>query len=175
VFGLSLALTKAGVALMVGQGPPYAKIPIPNHRAPIPMQSILLPGFALAALTFLVWCRLYVERLGQMRRERIHPQAVATSAQMTARLKDTRAADNFRNLFELPVLFYFALLAAAQTGQGGALVLGLAWAFVALRALHSLIHCGYNKVMHRFTVYALGALCLWTLLAVLALRFLQQA
>ncbi len=137
------------------------------------MQSILLPGFALAALTFLVWCRLYVERLGQMKRERVHPQAVATSAQMAAKLKDTRAADNFRNLFELPVLFYFAVAVAAQTGQGGALVLGLAWAFVALRVLHSAIHCSYNKVMHRFMAYVLGALCLWALLAVLALGLLR--
>lgn len=139
------------------------------------MHSILLPGFALAALTFLVWCRLYVERLGQMKRERIHPQTVATSAQMAAKLKDTRAADNFRNLFELPVLFYFAIAVAAQTGQGGSLVLGLAWAFVALRVLHSVIHCGYNRVMHRFTVYVLGALCLWALLAVLALRIAASA
>ncbi len=155
---------------MVGQGPPY---PRTRTRVLAPMQSILLPGFALAVLTFLVWCRLYVERLGQMKRERIHPQAVASSAQMAAKLQDTRAADNFRNLFELPVLFYFAIAVAVQTGQGGALVLGLAWAFVALRVVHSAIHCSYNKVMHRFTVYVLGALCLWALLAVLALRLLQ--
>ncbi|MCG6118041.1 MAG: MAPEG family protein [Aquimonas sp.] len=139
------------------------------------MESILLPGFALAAVTFFVWCRLPFERLGQMKRARIHPQAVATSAQMAARLQDTRAADNLRNLFELPVLFYFALLAAAQTGQGGGLLLGLAWAFVALRALHSLIHCGYNRVQHRFVVYVLGAACLWALLAALALRLLRLA
>ena len=137
------------------------------------MQSILLPGFALAALTFLVWCRLYAERLGQMKRERIHPQTVATSAQMSAKLKDTRAADNFRNLFELPVLFYFAIGVAVQTGQGGTLVLSLAWAFVGLRILHSAIHCSYNRVMHRFTAYVLGALCLWALLALLALHLLQ--
>ena len=137
------------------------------------MPEILLPGFALVSLTFLVWCRLYAERLGQMKRERIHPQAVASSAQMAARLKDTRAADNFRNLFELPVLFYFALLAAAQTGQGDGLVLGLAWGFVGLRVLHSLIHCSYNRVMHRFAAYVAGALCLWALMAVLALRMLQ--
>lgn len=136
------------------------------------MQSIFLPGFALIALTFLVWCRLYVERLGQMRRDRIRPQSVATSAQMSARLADTRAADNFRNLFELPVLFYFALVVAAMSGQTGALVTGLAWAFVVLRAVHSLIHCSYNRVMHRFSVYLLSALVLWALLGVLVWRLI---
>ena len=136
------------------------------------MHSIFLPGFALVALTFIVWCRLYVERLGQMRRDRIRPQSVATSAQMSAKLPDTRAADNFRNLFELPVLFYFALVVAAMSGQTGALVTGLAWAFVVLRAVHSLIHCSYNRVMHRFSVYLLSALVLWALLGVLVWRLI---
>ena len=134
--------------------------------------AIFLPAIAMAALTFVVWCRLYVERLGQMSRERIHPQAVATSAQMAARIKDTRAADNFRNLFELPVLFYLAVVIAQATGSVTPLLLGLAWAFVALRALHSLIHCSYNKVMHRFQAYLLGGLVLWAMWGVLAFGLL---
>ena len=69
------------------------------------------------------------------------PQAVATSAQMAARLTDTRAADNFRNLFELPVLFYLALFVAALTGLVTSISIGLAWAFVVLRMLHSVVHC----------------------------------
>jgi hypothetical protein len=125
---------------------------------------------AMVVLTFAVWCRMYFVRIGQMRRERIHPQAVATSAQAAARLTDSRAADNFRNLFELPVLFYLALAAAAHAGLADAVVLTLAWLFVALRTLHSLIQCTYNKVMHRFFVYLAGALALWTLWIVLALR-----
>ncbi|WP_395793696.1 MAPEG family protein [Aquimonas sp.] len=136
------------------------------------MHSIFLPGFALVALTFLVWCRLYAERLGQMRRDRIRPQSVATSAQMSAKLADSRASDNFRNLFELPVLFYFALMVAAMSGQTGALVIGLAWTFVVLRAVHSLIHCTYNRVMHRFSVYLLSAVVLWTLLGLLVWRLI---
>lgn len=132
------------------------------------IQPILLPGVAMAALTFVVMTVMYRRRLGQMRRERIHPQAVATSAQAAAKLTDCAAADNFRNLFELPVLFYFALVVAALTAQVTPAVLGLAWAFVALRAVHSAIHCGYNKVMHRFWAFLLGAvvlLALWLRLA----------
>ena len=134
--------------------------------------AIFLPAIAMAALTFMVWCRLYVERLGQMFRERIHPQAMATSAQMAARIKDTRAADNFRNLFELPVLFYVAVVIAQVAGLVSPLLLGLAWAFVALRALHSLIHCSYNKVMHRFQAYLFGGLVLWALWGVLVFGLL---
>jgi len=63
------------------------------------------PAVAMAALTFIVWLHMYSRRVAQMKRERIHPQAVATSAQLSARLTDSASADNFRNLFELPVLF----------------------------------------------------------------------
>jgi hypothetical protein len=131
------------------------------------------PVVALAALTCAVWLRLYVVRIAEMRRERIDPQAVASSADAAARLRDTRASDNFRNLFELPVLFYAAAMVAAQTGQVGATTLVLAWSFVALRVAHSAIQCSYNRVMHRFGVYAAGAAVLWLLWIVLALGLLR--
>lgn len=126
------------------------------------------PAVAMAALTFVVWLRMYLMRVGEMKREHIHPQAVALSAQMADRVKDTRASDNFRNLFELPVLFYLALAVAVQTGQVTAITLTLAWLFVALRIAHSAIHCSYNKVMHRFYAYFAGGIALWLLWAVLA-------
>jgi hypothetical protein len=135
---------------------------------------ILAPAFAMVALTFVVWLRMYFMRIGQMKRERIHPQAVATSAQATAKLTDSRAADNFRNLFELPVLFYLSLVIAAMTAQVTALTLALAWAFVATRVLHSCIQCSYNKVMHRFRAYVAGGLLLWTLWAVIGVGLLQR-
>jgi hypothetical protein len=129
---------------------------------------IFMPAVAMVALTFVVWWRMYVVRIGQMKRERIHPQAVATSAQSSARLTDSCAADNFRNLFELPVLFYVALVVAAVTGQVNATTIALAWAFVLLRIVHSAIHCTYNKVMHRFYAYVAGGMVLWLLWGAIA-------
>lgn len=129
---------------------------------------LFLPAVAMAGLTCLVWLRLYVVRIGQMRRERIHPQAVATSAESAAKLTDSGPADNFRNLFELPVLFYFALVVCAITGLHDTATLALAWAFVAARVVHSAIQCSYNKVMHRFKAYLSGAallLALWVRVA----------
>jgi hypothetical protein len=128
----------------------------------------------MAALTFVVWLRMYFTRVAQMKRERIHPQAVATSAQAAARLTDSAAADNFRNLFELPVLFYLALVVAADSAQVNVLTLGLAWLFVLLRIAHSAIHVTYNKVMHRFLAYVLGGAALWLLWAVLAYGLLVR-
>ena len=126
------------------------------------------PAVAMVALTVVVWFRMYFSRVAQMKRERIHPQAVATSAQAAAKLTDSKCADNFRNLFELPVLFYLALVVAASTAQVSTATLALAWLFVLLRVAHSAIHCTYNKVMHRFYAYFFGGMTLWVLWAVLA-------
>jgi len=131
-------------------------------------RAIFLPIFAMAILTLVVWLRMYTMRIAQMKRERIHPQAVATSVQAAARLTDSRAADNFRNLFELPVLFYLALVIAAIAGLVTTTTLLLAWLFVVLRIAHSAIHCGYNKVMHRFQAYLAGGVVLWALWGYLA-------
>ena len=134
---------------------------------------IFLPALAMSALTFVVWWRMFFMRIGQMKRERIHPQAVATSAQAAACLTDSRAADNFRNLFELPVLFYLALVVAALTGQVTVLTLALAWIFVIARIVHSAIQCSYNKVMHRFRAYVAGGLALWALWAIIGVGLLR--
>jgi hypothetical protein len=50
----------------------------------------------------------------------------------------------------------------------------LAWGFVILRIAHSAIHCSYNRVMHRFTVYLISCLLLmfmWIRLASYILNY----
>ncbi|KGQ20398.1 MAPEG domain containing protein [Lysobacter dokdonensis DS-58] len=123
--------------------------------------EILKPAFALVGLTVVVFLRMYWLRLSEIRRGRIDAQAVATSAEMARLLSDTRAADNFRNLFELPVLFYAAVFVAVTIGRADHVSLILAWAFVVLRIAHSAVHCTYNRVMHRFALYAAGAAVLF--------------
>ena len=114
------------------------------------------PAIAMAFLTFAVTIRMFRVRIAQIKREHIRLQSIATSAQVAAKLTDSGPADNFRNLFELPVLFYLALVVCAQTGLVNAVTLGLAWAFVALRIVHSVIHCTYNRVINRFYAFVAG-------------------
>ena len=127
------------------------------------------PAVAMAALTFVVAVRMFRTRIGQIIREKIRLQTIATSKEAGEKLTDSRGADNFRNLFELPVLFYVGIVIAAQTGQVNWLTLGLAWLFVATRVVHSYIHCTYNRVKHRFYVFVCGffTLCaFWLVLAI---------
>ena len=132
---------------------------------------MLEPVFAMVGLSFVVWARLYAVRIPEMRRRRIHPQSVATSVSKAGAYEDTRASDNFVNLFEVPVLFYVAAFAAILLGLVTPLSLGLAWTYVGLRIVHSAIQCSYNKVMHRFMVYSLSCLVLLAFWAWLALYY----
>jgi hypothetical protein len=134
--------------------------------------AILWPMCALAGLVVLVWLRMYAVRLTEIRVRGIEPQRLARNTEAVQILENNSAADNLRNLFEIPVLFYAICIALYVTGLATPLQLSLAWSFVLLRAVHSAIHTTYNRVMHRFTVYALSTVvvfAMWVLFA-LALR-----
>jgi hypothetical protein len=134
-----------------------------------PSFLLVLSAFAMVLLSALVAVRLLVVRTREMRRKRVHPQAASTSIQMAARLEDVQAADNFRNLFEVPVLFYALVATALATAHTPGWLVAGAWVFVGLRVAHSVIHCTYNTVMHRFAVFMLGfavVVGLWTALVI---------
>ena len=137
-------------------------------------KAVLYPMLAMVALTAIVAVTMYRRRVGEMRARRVHPQKLALSAQMASALEDTRAADNFRNLFEAPVLFYVAMLTIYATQLTGPLYVGLAWVYVATRIAHSTIQCTYNRVMHRFLAFASGLLVLFAIFGLIAVDLLRS-
>ena len=135
--------------------------------------AILYPMLAMVALTAIVAVTMYRRRIAEMRTRRVHPQKLALSAQTASALEDTRAADNFRNLFEAPVLFYVAMLTVYVTQITSPLYVGLAWIYVATRIAHSTIQCTYNRVMHRFLAFASGLLVLFAIFGLIAVDLLR--
>jgi hypothetical protein len=91
-----------------------------------------------------------------------------------AQLTRTGAADNFRNLFETPVLFYTAALAIYASHVESLAHVALAWAYVVLRVVHSAIHCTYNKVVHRLCAFIASFAVLAAIWALLAWDLLVQ-
>ena len=106
---------------------------------------------------------LYVTRIGEMFRKKVRTQDLADPARWDALKGVVNPSDNFENLFEIPVLFYVALLVIYVTQLTDPFYVGAGWAFVALRCIHSFIHCTYNRIMHRFIAYALSSFILWAL------------
>jgi hypothetical protein len=117
---------------------------------------IIAAAAVLVILTFVVGAALLTTRVREMRAKRVHPQAVSTASKMAARLENVQAADNFRNLFETPVLFYAQVAIAVGLGHIPSWLVLSAWVYVGLRIVHSVIHCTYNNVMHRLVAFLLG-------------------
>jgi hypothetical protein len=140
----------------------------------VQQQSILIPMFALVGLTFLVWVRMYYLRIGYLRSNRINPDKYKLREDYEGVPSPVMAAsDNLMNLFEMPVLFYTAVLTLYITRTADPLFLIMAWTFVALRFLHSGIHVTYNRVVHRFAAYFVGSLLLWCIWARLVYTLTQ--
>lgn len=127
---------------------------------------ILEPALAMVALTFVVWGVMYVLRLGYITGMKLDVQSLSSPEKMSAALPErvNNAANNLKNLFEVPVLFYVICFYIAVVGIPGQTLVTLAWAYVSLRALHSLVHCTVNIVKLRFTFYFASCVVLISML-----------
>ena len=132
-------------------------------------QPILLPLLTLVLLTCLGWVYLYILRLSEISRKSIAPQELQDRARSQELLTESaNPSNNLKNLFEMPVLFYVAVLLSMVLLIQDTLLVQLAWGYVLLRFVHSAVHCTYNRVMHRFIAYATSCLFLlfmWVRLA----------
>jgi hypothetical protein len=132
--------------------------------------AILYPVFVQVLLTLSVLGLLGIARTRAIRtmdRQRGNPDLALGRAQWPE--DATKRAANFRNQFEVPVLFYAVVAFALLTkGADGTMVV-LAWLFVLTRIVHAAIHVGPNKVRWRTPAFALGFLIvavMWIKLAV---------
>jgi hypothetical protein len=92
----------------------------------------------------------------------IDPQDAAYPGTWAHRLRPgvRSVADNYNHLHEQPTIFYAVMFFAALTGGGDATALRLAWAYVLLRVVHSLVQATVNRVIVRFSIFALATLAL---------------
>jgi hypothetical protein len=124
---------------------------------------LLLPLLGMVFLTFVVWIYLFALRMPEISRKKINPQKLHDRAEAHQILTTSAAAsNNLKNLFEMPILFYLAALLAMLLLIQDVLLVRLAWGFLILRVVHSIVQCSYNRVVHRFAVYFLS--CLFLLL-----------
>jgi hypothetical protein len=67
---------------------------------------------------------------------------------------------NYTHLVEQPTVFYAIVLVLVAMEQNASINVWLAWGYVALRIIHSLVQATVNKVKIRFPLFALSTLCL---------------
>jgi hypothetical protein len=124
--------------------------------------SLLAPVIALVLWTFLMWAWLYATRIPAMVRLKVvyDPRRPVEEFQERLPPEVRWKADNYNHLMEQPTLFYAVALSLAFLGADGILNAGLAWAYVVLRVVHSLVQVTVNIILLRFAVFMVASLVL---------------
>jgi hypothetical protein len=127
--------------------------------------GMIAPVVALLIWSFIILIWLYATRIPAMQKAKIKPGS-ATKEQMESLPASARnVADNYNHLMEQPTLFYAVCFALQFLGQGDhSINIGLAWTYVVLRIVHSLVQATVNIIMLRFSIFALASLALGALI-----------
>ena len=136
-----------------------------------PTSAILQPVVALVILTAIVWFRMYYIRFSEMKKAGLTAKDMKPGNPKLSKIVLESGA-NFRNLCEMPILFYLACVLIFILGLSSKLFVAYAWLYVILRYVHSFIHTTYNKIAHRFIVYFLSTLVLWLIWAILVFHLM---
>lgn len=132
-------------------------------------QDIFWPMLVLVFWTFLIMLFLGYKRFSAAAAGRLKFGHLKVGESEKVPDDVRLASRNFSNLFEMPVLFYALCVAAYAAHQVTELLVVLAWCYVVLRIIHSVIHVTYNHLTHRFLVYATSCallLVMWIIFAV---------
>ena len=124
--------------------------------------AILQPVVILMAWTMVMWLWMYATRIPAMSKANIKPDDVRKTKGLHDALPDQVQwkAHNYNHLHEQPTVFYAVCLLLAMVGWGDGFNAVLAWAYVGLRVLHSLVQATVNAVAVRFVLFALSSLVL---------------
>jgi hypothetical protein len=131
----------------------------------LPNRALLLPVLALVLWTFVMWLWMYATRLPAMRAARMKPDPQAPRGEQMASLPAAVRwkADNYNHLFEQPTIYYATLIVLALVSAEQGVDLVLAWTYVGLRVVHSLVQAMVNKIEVRFVIFFLSSLVLLVL------------
>ncbi|NBC88303.1 MAG: MAPEG family protein [Alphaproteobacteria bacterium] len=129
---------------------------------------ILQPAVALMVWTMVMWAWMYATRLPAMQKAKVDPDSLArdpdTSLDRMLPREVQWKAHNYSHLHEAPTLFYAVTIILAYAGHGEGINVTLAWAYVGLRVIHSIVQATVNRVAVRFVLFALSSLVLAALI-----------
>jgi hypothetical protein len=123
------------------------------------------PVVALVIWSLIVWIWMYATRLPAMARAGVRPEEGAFARELNVKMPPhaRQAADNYNHLMEQPTIFYAICFALQFLGETTPINIGLAWGYVALRVVHSLVQNTFNSVPVRFFVFVASTLVLMAL------------
>ncbi|HVZ29343.1 MAG TPA: MAPEG family protein [Asticcacaulis sp.] len=124
---------------------------------------ILWPMAAMAGLTFVILSLIPMFRVGDVSAGRVSVQDFQYGESERVPDRTKLYNRNYMNLLELPVLFYVVGLILFINDSLTPLELGLAWAFVLFRTVHSVVHLTLNRVTLRLSLFSAAVFSLMAL------------
>ena len=137
---------------------------------------LLAPVVALVAWSLLMMLWMAATRLPAMRKAGLGlNRRGGRGANLEGVLPDevNWKAHNYQHLMEQPTIFYAIVFALILMNMDVEINVWLAWGYVALRILHSIVQATVNIVMYRFSLFLLSSLCLVGLTVHAAARLLH--
>jgi hypothetical protein len=125
------------------------------------MHGMLAPVVALVMWTHAMWIWMYATRIPAIRRARMRLDPEAPRGEQMASLppRVRWKADNYNHLMEAPTLFYAVAITLALVDPDE-VNRAIAWTYVGLRVVHSLVQALVNKIEVRFGVFVLSSIAL---------------
>jgi len=132
--------------------------------------QILQPVVALTIWTMVMWAWMYATRIPAMSKSPDVPPISQIKGGKGTDLDSVLPpnvqwkAHNYNHLHEQPTVFYAVAIVLAIIGQGDGMNALLAWMYVGLRVMHSLVQVTANRILVRFVLFALSGLVLIALI-----------
>jgi len=119
---------------------------------------MLLPIFCVVLLTFVIGIITVTLRFKSVMSGQVKIKYYRTMQGEEVPEIITKTSRCFNNMFEIPVLFYVVCILFIAINIESTTAVITAWLFVLSRIVHTVVHLTYNNVLHRMTVYWIGAL-----------------
>ncbi len=134
------------------------------------MSSLVLPAAVLAVITVIVYVGSTIAASVNLRRRAAVGAAPTTASDAPDWLNRPRR--NYNSLVQMPVLFYAVIALELASGGGDLTQVRLAWIYVGVRIVHSVVYMMTNNFWIRVSLLAVSAAVLMVMWARLVLSVL---
>lgn len=127
--------------------------------------ALIAPVIALVLWTGVIWAWMYATRIPAIVKARMVLDPMLPRGEQMAQLpaRVRWKADNYNHLLEQPPIFYATVLGLVLLGDTSASSIYLAWAYVGIRVVHSLLQVLSNHIQTRFALFFISSLVLFAL------------
>lgn len=133
------------------------------EQIPILAPAAVLVLWSLVVLLWVTATRFPAFTKAGLKIGEAEPGSRYVDVESTMPAKVNWKSHNYTHLMEQPTIFYAAVAILALAGEGSGINVVFAWAYVAIRVVHSIWQGTVNIISVRITLFTVSTLFLWGL------------